>query len=430
MGEAPILSRAPARDARHLTTRMPGRARRRQNGRMTDAMPTAHDADPDPHAMPADEADVDAVVVGAGVIGLAVARALALAGREVIVLDAEATHGTQTSSRNSEVLHAGLYYPPGSLRARLCVQGRRQLVSYCVERHVPHRLCGKLIVARDESQLAQLDALQARARACGVDSLRPWTRADLRAEEPELEAHAALWSPDTGIIDSAALMLALRADAEAAGATFVFRSPVTRLWIDDAAAGGPRLRALVGGESPMALNARSVVNAAGLHALALARDTRGHRADYAAALPPPRYAKGAYFELAGRAPFSRLVYPVPGTSSHLGVHLTLDLAGRARFGPGFEWVDHVDTTVDAAQAPVFEAAVREYWPGLRAGSLQPAFAGVRPKLSGPGEPAADFRIDGPLEHGVPGLVHLLGIESPGLTSSLAIADEVLARLTV
>ena len=368
---------------------------------------------------------VDVVVVGAGVIGLACARLLALAGREVIVLDAEDTHGTQTSSRNSEVLHAGLYYAPGSWRARLSVRGRAQLVDYCVERHVPHRLCGKLIVAKDESELPRLDALRAQALACGVDTLRAWSREDVRAAEPELDVHAALWSPGTGIVDSAALMLALRADAEAAGATFVFRSPVLSL---HARPEDGTIEVLVGGEAPLRLAARAVVNAAGLHALALARATQGHASAYADTVPPPRYAKGAYFELAGRAPFSHLVYPVPGPSSHLGVHLTLDLAGRARFGPGFEWVSRVDTSVDPTQGPAFEAAVRLYWPGLAVGSLQPAFAGVRPKLTGPGEPAADFRIDGPEAHGVRGLVHLLGIESPGLTSSLAIAEQVRARV--
>jgi L-2-hydroxyglutarate oxidase LhgO len=395
---------------------------------------------------------VDCVVIGAGVVGLACARALALAGREVIVLDAADTHGTGISSRNSEVLHAGLHYPPGSLRARLCVQGRRQLVDYCVARGVPHRLCGKLVVAHDEAEAPRLQALLAQARACGVHSLREWSREDVHAAEPALDVHAALWSPDTGIVDGAALMLALRADAEAAGATFVFRSPVRGLAIgradgvagaaSTARAGGgsgggggslgsaAHVRVEVDGVSPVTLEARGVVNSAGLHALALARGTHGQAPAYAAALPPSRYAKGAYFELAGRAPFTHLVYPVPGVSSHLGVHLTLDLAGRARFGPGFEWVDRVDTTVDADQGPAFEAAVRRYWPGLPVGALQPAFAGVRPKLTGPGEPAADFRIDGPAAHGVPGLVHLLGIESPGLTSSLAIAEAVAAAIAL
>jgi L-2-hydroxyglutarate oxidase LhgO len=371
--------------------------------------------------------DVDCVVIGAGVVGLACARAIALAGREVIVLDAADTHGTGISSRNSEVLHAGLHYPAGSLRARLCVRGRRQLVDYCVARGVPHRLCGKLVVAHDEAEAPRLQALLAQARACGVESLREWSREDVRAAEPALDVHAALWSPDTGIVDGAALMLALRADAEAAGATFVFRSPVRGLAVAAADGGGDgaaRMRVEVGGAAPVSLLARGVVNSAGLHALAIARGTAGHAAAYAATVPPPRFAKGAYFELAGRAPFTHLVYPVPGVSSHLGVHLTLDLAGRARFGPGFEWVDRIDTTVDPGQGPAFEAAVRRYWPGLPAGALQPAFAGVRPKLTGPGEPAADFRIDGPAAHGVPGLVHLLGIESPGLTSSLAIADAV------
>ncbi len=379
----------------------------------------------------AETAAVDCVIIGAGVIGLACARAFAQDGREVIVLDAEDTHGTQISSRNSEVLHAGLYYPPGSWRARLCVGGRRALVAYCVSRGVPHRLCGKLIVAGDEAEAPRLAALREQAVACGVHSLRALTRDDVRRLEPELAVHSALWSPDTGIIDSGALMLALRAEAEAAGATFVFRSPVRRLDAADRDRSAnelpPKLGRLVvhvAGESPMRLEARTVVNTAGLNALAIARSVRGQSAAYAEALPPPRYAKGAYFELAGRAPFTHLVYPVPGASSHLGVHLTLDLAGRARFGPGFEWIESVETSVDPSQADGFEAAVRQYWPGLPSGALHPAFAGVRPKLTGPGEPPADFRIDGVEAHGVRGLVHLLGIESPGLTSSLAIAEVV------
>jgi D-amino-acid oxidase len=380
-----------------------------------------------PNADAPGEEVVDAVVIGAGAVGLACARALARAGREVIVVEAGATHGTGISSRNSEVIHAGLYYPPGSLRARLCVQGRRALLAYCAERHVPHRLCGKLIVASTADEVPRLEALRTQARACGVESLQPWTRDDVRASEPALDVHAALWSPDTGILDGAAYVLALRADAEAAGALCVFHSPVTAIDVSPSSDG--LLRMQVGGDAPMRLAARTVVNSAGLRALALARGTRGHADAWARTLPPPRFAKGAYFELASRAPFSHLVYPVPGGSSHLGIHLTLDLAGRARFGPSFEWTDDPDdTTVDVAQAAVFEAAVRRYWPGLPAGALQPGFAGIRPKTSGPGEPAADFRIDGPAAHGVPGLVHLLGIESPGLTSSLAIADEVVARL--
>ncbi len=394
---------------------------------------------PDPHSTNPVE-DVDAVVIGAGVVGLACARALALAGREVIVLDAADTHGTGTSSRNSEVIHAGLYYPPGSWRARLCVAGRRALLAYCATRAVPHRLCGKLVVAADDAEVPRLDALLANARACGVDSLRMWSRADVRAAEPALRVHAALWSPDTGIIDGAALMLALRADAEAAGATCVFRSPVAavRVLAGGPAVDAPRLAVDVAGGDPLTLRARSVVNSAGLGALALARGTHGGgdgpaHADarsYARTLPVPRFAKGAYFELAGCAPFSHLVYPVPGGSSHLGIHLTLDLAGRARFGPGFEWVDDpADTRVDPTQAGAFATAIRHYWPDLPEGALVPAFAGIRPKTSGPGQPAADFRIDGPAAHGVAGLVHLLGIESPGLTSSLAMAEHVAALLS-
>ena len=358
----------------------------------------------------------DAVVIGAGVVGLAVARVLAMAGREVIVLEAENAFGTGTSARNSEVIHAGLYYPTGSLRALLCVRGKQLLYDYCASHGVAHQRCGKLIVATHDDELPALDRLQATATANGVHDLQRLSAAQALPLEPALHCVGALLSPSTGIIDSHGLMLALLGDAERHGAMLALCSPVR----------GGRITAQgmeldVGGESPMTLNARTVVNSAGLHAPALARTLAGLAAHH---VPQDHLAKGCYFTLPGRAPFSRLVYPAPGQSSHLGVHLTLDLGGQARFGPSFEWVDRIDYTVDAAGADAFYAEVRRYWPALSDATLQPGYAGLRPKISGPGEAAADFRIDGPALHGVPGLVNLFGIESPGLTSCLAIAELV------
>jgi L-2-hydroxyglutarate oxidase LhgO len=358
---------------------------------------------------------VDSVVIGAGVVGLAVARALALAGREVIVLDAADTIGTETSSRNSEVIHAGIYYPPGSLKARLCVAGKHALYAYCAEHAVPHRNCGKLIVATAPDQVAGLDKLRAQAHANGVDDLRALTADAAHAMEPELRCIAALLSPSTGIIDSHAYMLALRADAEARGAVLVFRSPVVRgsLREDGIALG-------IGGTDPTTILARTVVNSGGIHAPRVAASLAGFPAAH---VPRCLYAKGNYYSLSGRAPFSRLVYPMPNQAG-LGVHITIDLAGQARFGPDVEWIDRIDYSVDPRRADRFYAAIREYWPGLADGRLEPGYAGIRPKIVGPGEPAADFIIQVPADHGVPGLVNLFGIESPGLTASLAIAGQV------
>jgi L-2-hydroxyglutarate oxidase LhgO len=362
---------------------------------------------------------VDSVIVGAGVVGLAVARALAHAGREVIVLDAADTIGTETSSRNSEVIHAGIYYPPGSRKAQLCVAGKHALYAYCAEHAVPHRNCGKLIVATAPDQRVGLDKLRAQAHANGVDDLRALTADDAHAMEPELRCVAALLSPSTGIIDSHAYMLALRAEAEAHGAVLVFRSPVVRGALRD---DGIALE--VGGADPMTVLARTVVNSGGIHAPHVAASLAGFPAAH---VPRCRYAKGNYYSLSGRAPFSRLVYPMPNQAG-LGVHITIDLAGQARFGPDVEWIDRIDYSVDPRRADRFYAAIREYWPGLADGRLEPGYAGIRPKIVGPGEPAADFVIQGPADHGVPGLVNLFGIESPGLTASLPIADEVARRL--
>jgi L-2-hydroxyglutarate oxidase LhgO len=360
---------------------------------------------------------VDAAVIGAGLVGLAVARALALAGREVVILEAEDAIGTHTSSRNSEVIHAGIYYPQGSLKARACVAGRERLYAYCAERGVPHRRCGKLIVATDAAQEAELEGIRRKAHENGVTDVVRLSAAEARAMEPALSFVAALHSPSTGIVDSHALMLAYLGDAENAGAMLALKSPLERA---EARPDGIELR--VAGADPVL--ARSVVNSAGLRAPSLARRFAGYPAERA---PRELYAKGNYYTLERRAPFSRLVYPVPEPGG-LGVHVTLDLAGRARFGPDVEWIDAIDYRVDPARAGRFYAAIRRYWPALPDGALAPGYAGVRPKISGRGEPAADFVVQGPREHGVPGLVHLFGIESPGLTASLALADDVATLL--
>jgi len=359
--------------------------------------------------------NLDAIVVGAGVVGLAAARILATTGREVVILEKESAIGTVTSSRNSEVIHAGIYYSPGSLKAELCVAGRLALYPYLAERGIAHRRCGKLIVAGDSQQIAGLEKLHAQAKLNGVADLRMLTEREARKLEPELACVAALESPSTGIVDSHAFMLALRGEAEDHGAAFALRSPllggrVTR--------GGIELE--VGGVEPMRLSARSVVNCAGLHAQEVARSIEGFPVER---IPPTFYCKGNYFSLSGRSPFSRLVYPAP-ESAGLGVHLTLDLAGQARFGPDVEWIESVDYDVDPRRANVFYDAIRRYWPGLKDGSLQPAYCGIRPKIQSRSEPARDFLIQGPEEHGVAGLVNLFGIESPGLTAALAIGDRV------
>ncbi|VTU32741.1 L-2-hydroxyglutarate oxidase LhgO [Variovorax sp. PBL-H6] len=362
--------------------------------------------------------EIDCAVIGAGVVGLAVARALALAGREVIVLEAEGAIGTGTSSRNSEVIHAGIYYPEGSLKARLCVEGKQMLYEYLAQRGLPHRRCGKLIVATTPAQVPELSGIAVKAAANGVHDLIMLTREQARAMEPQLACVAALHSPSTGIVDSHALMLSLQGDLESAGGMLALKSPVAR------AQCGSGAIVLVAEDGTM-LRCRSVVNAAGLVAPALARRFEGLPAS---AVPPSYFAKGNYFTLAGRAPFSRLIYPVPEAAG-LGVHLTLDLGGQAKFGPDVEWVDSPgDLVVDPRRGEGFYAEVRKYWPALEDGALIPGYAGIRPKISGPGEPPRDFLIEGPAAHGVPGLVNLFGIESPGLTSSLAIGSHVAALL--
>ncbi len=360
---------------------------------------------------------IDCAVIGAGVVGLACARALARVGHEVIVLERESSFGTGISSRNSEVIHAGLYYLPGSLKARLCVGGRRLLYAFCAERGVAHARCGKLVVAARPGQADSLNRIAERARANGVDDLRLLRRDEIAALEPALDVHAALISPSTGVVDSHGLMLALLGDAENHGAMLALGSPVL-----GGRSEGRTLVLQVGGGQPMQLRARWVINAAGLDAVAL-----GHAiaCEASAQTPQARFARGVYFTYTGRAPFSHLIYPIPEPGG-LGVHLTLDLGGQAKFGPDVEWIDAPDYHVDPARAERFYAAIRSWWPQLEDGRLQPGYAGVRPKIVGPGEPDADFRIDGPAAHGVPGLVHLYGIESPGLTAALAIGDHVAA----
>ena len=363
--------------------------------------------------------DVDAVVVGAGVIGLAVSRALALTGRTVIVLEAERVIGSGTSSRNSEVIHSGIYYPEGSLKARLCVDGRQRLYEFCDAHGVSYRRCGKLIVATKEAERPAIEALLQKGISNGVDDLVWLGAAEATAMEPALRCVGALFAPSTGILDSHGFMLALRGDAEDHGAAIAFNTPFLGAKIED-----DGIVVSAGGAEPTTLKTAALINCAGLQASKVARAIVGLEHAH---VPETRYAKGNYFALTGRSPFQRLIYPAPH-SHGLGVHLTFDLAGQVRFGPDVEWIDKIDYAVDPTRSEGFTEAIRSYWPGLPDDALVPAYAGIRPKISGPSEPAADFRIDGPERHGVGGLVNLFGIESPGLTSSLAIADHVLAVL--
>ena len=360
---------------------------------------------------------VDAVVIGAGIVGLAVARELARAGREVVVLESEDTIGSHTSSRNSEVIHAGIYYPKGSLKAVSCVAGKELLYEYCVEHGVAHRRSGKLIVATNEAQTGELEEIQKKAHANGVTDVVWMTRAQASALEPEVSCVAALYSPSTGIIDSHSLMLAYLGDAEDRGAMLALKSP-----LQSAAVVKDGFVITVDASDPILT--RTLVNSAGLRAPSVARCIEGFPEKL---VPRELYAKGNYYSLARRSPFSRLVYPVPEPGG-LGVHVTLDLAGQARFGPDVEWIERIDYAVDPRRAERFYAAIRRYWPALPDGALMPGYAGIRPKTAGPGEPAPDFEVQGPSAHGIPGLVHLFGIESPGLTASLALAGMVVDEL--
>lgn len=361
--------------------------------------------------------DCDALIIGAGVVGLAIARALARQGQSVIVLEQNEGIGMETSSRNSEVIHAGLYYSIGSLKAQLCVEGKKALYDFCAAYHVPHRRCGKLIVAVDEHEIPAIDAIRQKGLANGVDDLVWLSGHEAQAKEPALSCVAALYSPSTGIIDSHAYMLALQGDIEAHGGAIAFNT------------GFQSARIIPGGfevtaTGDVVLTTTRLINAGGLHASKVARALAGLAPE---TIPQTRYAKGNYFSLAKKAPFTHLIYPAPHAHG-LGVHLTLDMGGAAKFGPDVEWVETIDYEVDPRRGDSFYAAIRTYWPDLPEGALQPSYSGIRPKICGPNDPAADFRIDGKAVHGIPHLVNLFGIESPGLTSSLAIAERVRALL--
>jgi len=358
---------------------------------------------------------VDCVIIGAGVVGLACGAALAAAGREVLVLEKESGIGSETSSRNSEVIHSGIYYRPGSLKARLCREGRDQLYDYCLARGVPHKRLGKMIVATSEEQVAKLEALYANAQANGVTDLAWFSGSVACSLEPALACTGALYSPSTGIIDSRSFMLALEGDLASRGGKVVLNAPVLAGSVD---AGGFRLA--IGGADPMELQARTVINGAGLHAPAFAGNIAGLARDH---VPAAFYARGHYYRMSGKAPFDHLIYPVPQDGG-LGIHLTLDLEGQARFGPDVQWISGIDYAFDDGRREEFIAAIRAYYPSLDSDRIQPDYTGIRPKLAGAGNGEQDFRIEGDEVHGVPGLVNLFGIESPGLTASLAIADYV------
>lgn len=359
------------------------------------------------------------IVIGGGVVGLAVGRALALAGHAPLILEGEADFGSWTSSRNSEVIHAGIYYPESSLKARLCVEGNGMLYAFCADRGVPHKQLGKLIFAHTPDQFGELEKIQAAAVAADVHALRWLDRADARLLEPELDCAAALLSPSTGIVDSHSLMQALLEEAEANGGMLVINTPVERISRSDGL-----WQVHIRGEAEPVVNAPILVNSGGLGAQAIASATEGLEQAY---VPPLHLARGVYFTHSGKVPFSHLIYPVPEPGG-LGTHLTLDLAGQARFGPDIEWVDRIDYTVDPERHAKFAAAAQRIWPALDPDRLQPGYAGIRPKISGPSEPAADFMIQGSAVHGQEGLVNLFGIESPGLTASMAIAAHVVELL--
>jgi len=357
---------------------------------------------------------IQTVVIGAGVVGLAIGRQLALTGREVLVLEAASRFGEGISSRNSEVIHAGIYYPQGSLKARCCVRGRELLYDYCTSRKVGHRKCGKWIIATNLAQANRLAGIQAQAAGNGV-GLQLHDGADITRDNPAINARAGLWSPETGIIDSHGLMLSLLGELEDAGGHLVLNSPVLAAKSD-----GRQHTLTLGGNQRVKLEASEVINAAGLGAPRLAQHWQGLPE---AARPEQWLARGVYFSYVGKHPFNTLIYPLPEPGG-LGVHLTLDLANQARFGPDVEWVAEEDYTVNSDRVHAFAEGIRQWWPGLDADRLQPAYAGIRPKLTGPDGDFFDFRIDGPEQHGLPGLVNLFGIESPGLTSCLAIAEQV------
>lgn len=362
--------------------------------------------------------DIDILIIGAGAVGLACAARLAAPGRSVLVVEAERLIGSHTSSRNSEVIHAGIYYPPGSLKAELCLEGRERLYSWCATHDVPHSRIGKLLVAVEDAELGKLEALNANARASGVHDLQPLDAAQLHATEPAVRGVGALLSPSTGIIDSHAYMLSLQHAAENQGAQLVLDTRIDRLhratdgWIAEGVSVG----------EPFSLQAAVVINAGGLFAQQLAANTEG-----LAGIPPLHLCQGRYFTYSGRSPFSHLIYPMPeANTAGLGVHATLDLGGQLRFGPDVRYLDAIDYVVDDQLREPFAQAIRRYFPGVDPQRLQAGYAGIRPKLSAAGEPAADFVIQTVSDHGQRGLINLFGIESPGLTASLAIAERVAA----
>ncbi|NQV83289.1 MAG: NAD(P)/FAD-dependent oxidoreductase [Rhodospirillales bacterium] len=358
---------------------------------------------------------VDTIVIGAGVVGLAIARRMALGGGEVVVLESENAIGTGTSARNSEVIHAGLYYPEGSLKGLLCRPGRDLLYEYCESHGIPHKRLGKLIVATTENEIEALDALMATAADNGVEDLVRLSAGEAREMEPQLACFGAILSPSTGIIDSHAYMLALQGDIEQNGGVVALSSPINGGTVTKNA-----ITVRVGGTEPMMLKCRHLINSAGLGAQAVATSIEGIPAD---SIPPLYYAKGNYFTISGKSPFTRMIYPVP-VQAGLGTHSSTDLAGQTKFGPDVQWVDQPDYVVDPARAENFYHAIRRYWPGLPDGALQPGYVGIRPKLVQEGDARGDWDIRGPKHHGIEGVVNLFGIESPGLTSSLAIADYV------
>jgi L-2-hydroxyglutarate oxidase LhgO len=368
--------------------------------------------------------ETDCIVVGAGVIGLAAARAVARSGREVIVIERERHAGMHSSSRNSEVIHAGLHYPPGSLKATLCVQGRDALYRYCDVHGIGYRRCGKFTVAASAAEIGQLEKIEAIARASGVFDLAWLDGEEAIRLEPQLKCAAALHSPSTGIVDSHGLLQCLLGDAESYGANVAFGTQVTALHLTEHG-----IEVCIDGHSAPVLRARWLINCAGLGAAHLTASMPEFPREH---IPRLHYAKGSYFSLPGPSPFSRLIYPAPSTTGHLGIHMTLDLAGGARFGPDMQWLETLtvppDYAVDASRAELFAEAVRGYWPNVPAARFAPGYAGIRPKLSGPGEPARDFLISGPKDHGVAGIVNLFGMESPGLTASLALGDVIAALL--
>jgi L-2-hydroxyglutarate oxidase LhgO len=363
--------------------------------------------------------NIECTVIGAGVVGLAIARALALQGREVIILESESSIGTGTSSRNSEVIHAGIYYETGSLKAELCVKGKSVLYEYCKTRGVPFKRCGKMIVATHNGQIDRLKTLQQKAIDNNVTDLIWQDQKTTLKMEPALNATASLFSPSTGLIDSHALMLSYQGEAEANGTVIAYNTPVLSGEIT-----GSGILLHAGGKTPMTIKSTAVFNCGGLNAQRIAASLKGFPSEH---VPETHYAKGNYFSLNDKNPFTHLIYPIPEEAG-LGVHLTLDLGGQARFGPDVEWIDKVDYNVDPTRGNKFYGAIRDYWPGLRDNTLLPSYSGIRPKLKGKGNAPMDFVFSGPSSHGVQGLVNLFGIESPGLTSSLLIADEAIKCL--